>query len=677
MKQKIVKLFKSESFIAVLLILLTTLVTHGVSIPKLGYYYDDWYMLWSGQARGPESIISLFSTDRPFMGVVYSMVYRVLGDVIGHWQLYALLWRFMGAVAFFWILRLIWPNNKYITTLMAVLFVIYPGFLSQPDANTKQNQLYGFGTALLSIAFMLQGIKAKSSAWKVICSLLSIILTINYLFIYEYMIGLEGMRLALLGYTLYQDGFKKFRSLTWEIFKRWWPYLLSSAGFLYWRLFIFESTRNATNPAKLAGSYLSDLRHMFIRLIVETAKDFLDTSFFAWAVKPYQLFYSATYSDMGTALLVVGVVIGLVVIYLLLMKKWWGINYKNEETPRPLREFIWIGAFTVLCAVAPVVASDRGIDLTDAYKSYGLHPIGGVILFVAGLVLMLQPKFRRLVLIGLIGISVSTQVLNGAYWGRYWDYERATWWQLTWRAPDIKDDTLIMVYLPDGYRLQQDYEAWGPANLIYRPGAATTPSIQAEVLNQDTAYDVLKGSVPTNQMRDVTIQRDFRNTLLITIPSSVSCVHFIDGSLPVYSESEALLVKQIGTYSHIDRIVPSGTAPVPPANIFGAEPAHDWCYYYQKASLARQTGDWKTIGKLYDEALSQHLEPGDQSEWFPFFEGLVNMGRTDDAKALFNKEIKGRVKLRLPLCTSLAKDPGYPAAFGYDYQTIYQLLCNS
>src|SRR5688572_12600675 len=198
MKQSIQRIFKSETFIAVLLIILTTLVTHGINLPKLGYYYDDWYLLWSGQARGAESIIPLFSTDRPFMGVVYSMVYRLLGDTIINWHLYALLWRLIGGLAFFWIVRLIWPNSKYITTLMALLFIVYPGFLSQPDANTKQNHLYGFGTALLSIAFMLQGIKTSSRTWKVVCGLLSVILAANYLFIYEYMIGLEGMRLVLL-----------------------------------------------------------------------------------------------------------------------------------------------------------------------------------------------------------------------------------------------------------------------------------------------------------------------------------------------------------------------------------------------------------------------------------------------------------------------------------------------
>jgi len=677
MKQTIQQLFKNETFTAILLIFFTTALTYGPGIPKLGFYYDDWYLLWSGQSRGAASLVSLFSTDRPFMGVVYSVIYRFLGDTIINWHLYAFLWRFIGGLAFFWILRLIWPNQKYLTTLMTVLFMVYPGFLSQPNAGTKQNHLYGFGTALLSIAFMLQAIKTSNKAWKIVCSLLSVVLAVNYLFIYEYMIGLEGMRLILLGFVLYQLGITKIQPLAKEISKRWWPYVIVATGFLYWRLFIFVGARNATDVSKLTGNYLNDMRHMVIRLVFETGKDFLGTSMFAWFVHPYQLISNVPYSILGIAILTAGSVIGLVLFYLFLLKRWQGVDLNTEEIPNPSKEFIWIGAIIILCAIVPVIISGRNVDLTDAYKSYGLHPIGGVALFVTGLVLLLPSKPRQFALIALIGISVVTQVLNTDYWQKLWDYERGTWWQLSWRAPDIKDDSLVMAYFPPGYRLQQDYETWGPVNLIYRPGTASTPAIQAEVLTGDTAYDILKREVRFNHDRDIGIRRDFNNLLLISIPSPSSCMHVIDGSLPVYSESETLLIQQVGGYSHVDRIVPSDTAPVPPAQIFGPEPAHDWCYYYQKASLARQMGDWHEVGRLYDQVLDLNLEAGDASELIPFFEGLVNLGRYDDAKALYNKEIKGREKLRFPLCTFLAKDPGYPPEFQYDYQMIFTILCKS
>src|SRR5260221_5154691 len=109
MKQMLRNLFKNETFVSALLILLTTVITYGISIPKLGYYFDDWYLLWSGQSRGAASIIPLFSSDRPFMGVIYSYVYRLLGDTIVNWHLYALFWRFISGLAVFLILPLIWP----------------------------------------------------------------------------------------------------------------------------------------------------------------------------------------------------------------------------------------------------------------------------------------------------------------------------------------------------------------------------------------------------------------------------------------------------------------------------------------------------------------------------------------------------------------------------------------
>jgi hypothetical protein len=678
MQQSIQKWLKNETFVAILLILLTTVITYGVSIPRLGYYFDDWYLLWSGHVRGAASIVSLFSTDRPFMGVVYSYVYRLLGDTAINWHLYALLWRFLGGLAFFWILRLLWPNHKYMTTLMAVLFVLYPGFLSQPNANTKQNHLYGFGTALFSIALMLQAMKTGNRAWKVVYSVLSILLTANYLWIYEYMIGFEGTRLILLGYALFQGGVRRFGSLVREVLKRIWPYWLVTAIFLYWRILVFESSRNATDVSGLADSYLSNPGYMSLRLIAETARDFLDTVIFAWFVQPYQLISRAPYSNLAYALLIAAVVALLVFAYTRLYKKWWGAGLDESETPRLVRDFLWIGVLVTIFAILPVILSGRQVELYDAYKSYGLHPISGVVLFIAGLLLMFQPNFRSLIPLALIGISVTTQLLNADSWKPFWDYQRQMWWQLTWRAPDIQDDTLVMTYSTDGYNPEQDYEIWGPINLIYRPDRAETPSIQAEVLNNTTVLNILKKESFDNYVRDIRLHRDYNNVLLLSMSPLSSCLHVIDGRLPVYSETESSLIRQAGEYSRVDRIIPTGTAPMPPASIFGTEPEHGWCYYYQKAALARQVGDWEELARLYDQVLALELETNDKSEVIPFFEALVNLGRYDDARSLYNRQIKGNAGMRFPLCTFLSgKNPGYPPEFRYDYQTIYDMLCNS
>ncbi len=72
----------------------------------------------------------------------------------------------------------------------------------------------------------------------------------------------------------------------------------------------------------------------------------------------------------------------------------------------------------------------------------------------------------------------------------------------------------------------------------------------------------------------------------------------------------------------------------PPQSIFGAEPPHDWCYYYQKAALARQQGDWEAIQALYQEALGLGLYPNDSVEWMPFVQAYTVLGDLDKLRTL-------------------------------------------
>jgi hypothetical protein len=88
-------------------------------------------------------------------------------------------------------------------------------------------------------------------------------------------------------------------------------------------------------------------------------------------------------------------------------------------------------------------------------------------------------------------------------------------------------------------------------------------------------------------------------------------------------------------FSNTDLIVRSSnfTAALP-TSIFGSEPQHDWCYYYQKADLARQFKDWHQIGELGDEARAKGLSPADKSEWLLFITAYERIGRHGDATQL-------------------------------------------
>lgn len=56
----------------------------------------------------------------------------------------------------------------------------------------------------------------------------------------------------------------------------------------------------------------------------------------------------------------------------------------------------------------------------------------------------------------------------------------------------------------------------------------------------------------------------------------------------------------------------------PPPAVFGSEPEHGWCYYFEKVDLAVQRGDQETALALANETLATGLSPEDPVEWMPF-----------------------------------------------------------
>lgn len=49
------------------------------------------------------------------------------------YNLSAYVFRVLGALALLWVVRMLWHRQSTATLLMALLFLIYPGFLSQPN----------------------------------------------------------------------------------------------------------------------------------------------------------------------------------------------------------------------------------------------------------------------------------------------------------------------------------------------------------------------------------------------------------------------------------------------------------------------------------------------------------------------------------------------------------------
>jgi len=72
----------------------------------------------------------------------------------------------------------------------------------------------------------------------------------------------------------------------------------------------------------------------------------------------------------------------------------------------------------------------------------------------------------------------------------------------------------------------------------------------------------------------------------------------------------------------------------PPQHIFGVEPAHGWCYYFEKAELARQSGQWQQIVSLAEQAstLNVNLYPVNAPELRPYIEAYARLGQWEQAQ---------------------------------------------
>lgn len=202
---------------------------------------------------------------------------------------------------------------------------------------------------------------------------------------------------------------------------------------------------------------------------------------------------------------------------------------------------------------------------------------------------------------------------------------------MSWRALDIKEGTLLVVAYPFDYADDADV-VYGPANFIYYPEKQTQTPVKL-VLNSvavqgDTLQEILLGKKERagNYYGAHEYYNDYGNALIISQSAANACVRVVDPRWTNFSRNDRRWIIESASKSKVENIVLSGPAHLPPEYLFGPEPEHKWCYYFQKADLARQAGDWETIVQLYEDAKNRLLTPNDQIELMPFLQAYAYFG---------------------------------------------------
>jgi len=668
------------------LIILVTGLTYGLLISKLGFYRDDWYMLWSGQSPdGLSAIIRLFQTDRPLIGWTYALLFKFIGANVLLWQILALVLRIGTGLAALWLLRLVWPEKRLETTTAALLFAVYPGYFQQPVAATFSIDLLGLNAIFISIALSIYALKTPNRLLQIGAILAAMLLGLINLGLYEATIGLEVVRWALIWLVIQKQSApvlqvpeqtsiskkisRALRSLfNLNLLKAAAPYLLMLAGYLYWRVFLFKSVRRATNIDVLLADYASNPLYSLAQIIIGYFKDLFETVIFAWFVPFYQFTAEGRFYTFTSAIGAAASVLVLVGIYYYLSRNY----FIKAPTAAPAlgdHSFLWVGLLAVLVPSAVIVLLGRNVIFNTQWDRYTTQSMLGVALLLTALIYKFLPGAARWTVLGiLIILAVMTQYHSAAFHTRFWDYQRGIIWQLSWRAPGFQPGTTLIVSLPEGARLAEEYEIWAPINMAYYPGQPL--QVSGQVPTDELVLDLEAKTLDKRTVRNINVRREYGKPLLISMPSQNSCIHVLDGqhlSLPFFESGR---IKEIASYSNTALIDLRAEPITPQAAIFGSEPAHLWCYYYQKISLTLQTGNFVEAARLSDESSAKGLLPSDETEWVPVVIAYANTDQAEKALAAAQAIDKD---LRKYLCLQLSAGASWPQ--GYNSGMIHTALC--
>ena len=616
-----------------------TLLAYGVYIPWLGLYGDDWVYLWNYHQFGAQGFVPFVALDRPYSAWVYVLSTALIGEHVWAYHLLGLLVRSLSVLALWWVLKLIWPGQPRQVLAVALLFALYPGFKQQAIPIEFILHFTVLGSFLVSLALMVLAARGATSGTRPGRTLFLVLVSLLFsasMFSIEYFVGLELIRPAILWMVLHDRQPAPSRRLR-LVLAYWWPYLLLLASFSVWRIFIYKF--QFYQPVLLNALQANPVQG-FLNLAGRVLNDIILVTLGAWR----QVFEFG--GGPRTLLIYLAVVItSLVTVGWLVIRYSSGSRLQGEG--RLPTRLPWaaqaglLGLFSLVVAGIPFWVTGISVYLTFPWDRATLPFMLGASLVLASLLeILLPPRFGRLVLIGLVALSIGFFTKTARTFINNWSEQGQFIWQLVWRAPELKPGTLLVT---QNTSLDYIYDNGLTAlvNWTYAPGLVSN-QIPYNVfdldLRKNTPYDIdlSTNGVPVEHTRWTKTFTGSTSAMFLFTYNSPSCLRILrpdDASSLVIPPA----LKQMKGLSRLSRISTSSSGAARPPLVLQPEPRHTWCYYFEKADLARQVEDWGQIGALWETASSQSFTPFDSSEYEPFIEAFAHLKNWDIALELSQK----------------------------------------
>jgi len=634
-------------------------------ISKLGFYLDDWPQVYSWTVHGFEGIKQYWIADsRWFTWWIQSALFPVLGAKPLYWHILMVFLRWATSILVWLILKRIWPRQIIAITVTALLFGIYPLFAQQSSAVMFSVIWVCFALYLLSLLLMVQAYDSKK--WFVFFTFTGLVIDLVGLLSYEYFLGLEFIRpfilMILINQTQLSRGKKYLKGLA-----QYLPWLLIELGYLIWRSFLVKIPTLRT-PVIFSNLTAKPLQTIF-GLIESMIKDIVQIIFATWYDTFNPTLFDIKIPSDAFAWILAALAFIIALTILIRLNKTGPAQESNTRSWTI--QALWIGLLAVVFGAAPAWAIGRSVSAENGIWNdrMGIASMMGASLFLVALVFALvKPTRNRVVAILAVMLALATGS-NFRYANEYrWSatYQTRFYNQLVWRAPSIKPNTAIM----SGNELFPKMGVYPTAfaiNTLY-PSSSPFPSV-------DYWFYSIPHYFPTNYFNldegiEIKLEKWYvqfssistDSLLIYWNPMEPSCLWTLDNNDRYNPFLSDYVTEALGA-SNLARITNDAQHGYPPQDIFGAELGHGWCYYFEKADLAKQYQDWGSVVSLYEEATAKGYHTNFGPELTPFIYGYALSGQPDRAIEITDFSKTMAEKMNPYLCDQ--------------WENIYQLSGNS
>ncbi len=637
-------------------------ISFGVLIPWLGFYWDDWPAIWYLHVFGPSGFGDVFAVDRPLLGWLFSITTPVLGTSAAAWQLFGIFTRWLTVLAFWWFLKALWHDQPRQTAWAALLFAVYPGF-KQQFISVTYSHAWILGTAfLISYGCMAWAFRKRELFWPLMIG--SWVLSAYTLFSVEYYFGLELLRPFIL-WLLLPGSIYSLQQRLKRVFLLWIPYLLISIGFLVWRLVYYPTERgNVQFFDKLSANPAAAVTDLFETVMI----DVFNAGFVAWA----QIMDFARLTGFGrgpTLLYLAGILLATAAAIFYLVRLQPGGQTEQVEPPpgRWAKQALSLGALALLLAGIPFWVTNLPIGLEFPWDRFTLAMMFGSSLLITGLVAKLgRTPLQKAVILGiLIGLSSGLHLQYSNLYRREWNLQSDFFHQLTWRAPAIEENTLLLTAeLPFEYF--SDNSLTAPLNWIYAPGFSSREMpylLYAAEARHEQSLESFDPGLTIHQPYRATEFNGSTSQAVVLYFTPPGCLKVVDPATDKKIPQKPKFISDMMPLSRPDLIHTDTEQPASlPESIFGEAPEDVWCYYFERAELARQAGEWLEVAALGDQAfqLEHKLYEVNAPELITYIEGYAYSGRWQDAARLTLDALQLSERMDRSLCDTwerIRQDP--------------------